>query len=121
MSLALTLAESAEFTCGNYCIDMDKIMALKEKKLYSSLWPVTKIEVRKKYPKDEGNKEIECENDNYPKCNLITVYQKEGSDGEKAAASSYVKLCRKEKEPSKINYRFFSCPISARYKGWREK
>lgn len=105
MLLATKLANSPEFSCGDVygtpktdCIDLDKVMMLKENiKKYSDFWGSSNIEIIKLYPK---NKTLtECNSINYPTCNYIKLFNKtlEGYD-----ASNFVALCRKEKDKSEI-------------------
>jgi len=96
--LVKKLASSPEFSCGSSfgtektdCIDLDKVMALKENiRDYEKFWGVSDIEIRRIYPKDE--REVICTLENYPNCNLITLMNnKKGYD-----VSNFVALCRKE-------------------------
>ena len=91
VTLASMLAGSAEFTCGDYCVDTDRLIVLKDRSAYKSFWPVVSIKVRKIYPTQ--SEEIECEKGNYPDCNLFTIYES-GKQG--GSASSFVALCRKQ-------------------------
>jgi len=96
--LASKVANSPEFTCGNAfgtqksaCVDMDKIMALKENiNDYGNFWGISNIEIIRTYPTDYNN--ITCSSSNYPNCGIIQLYDKpiSGSD-----VSNYVSLCRK--------------------------
>jgi len=97
--LVSELANSPEFSCGevykygdSYCVDEDKVMALKNMDEYSNFWDVNSIEIRKVYPSEN---EIECSKENYPDCNVIKVYSR-GSNQE-IFKSSFISLCRKEK------------------------
>jgi len=94
--LVSKLANSPEFSCGEaygnmlHCVDADKVMMLKQNPdQYQFFWGVSNIEIRKLYPKTEG--EIECTLSNYPNCNIIKFRQgREGTyDGK------FVSLCRK--------------------------
>lgn len=96
MLLVEMLADSPEFACTDYqgsgnCIDLDKIMVLKDNQKYESFWKVAGIEIIKIYP-ETGDKE--CDLNNYPDCNKITILSKEVN---KISKSSFVNLCRKEK------------------------
>jgi hypothetical protein len=106
MSLVASLADSPEFSCGeafNYgevnCIDLDKVMVLKNMKEYNGFWGINSIEIKKIYSENqELNKEIECSSENYPNCNLITIISnKDNKEG--IFKSTFVSLCKKEKNP----------------------
>ncbi|MFH1787682.1 MAG: hypothetical protein ABH811_02745 [archaeon] len=95
--LVTKLANSPEFSCGEVfgssrsnCIDADKVMALRNNiKDYSDFWGVSNIEIRKIYPKDFNRV---CDQGNYPDCNLINVFSKQGG----VSSDNFVSLCRKE-------------------------
>ncbi len=94
--ILISLANSAEFACSNgkpNCIDFDKALIMKERQEYKGFWQVDSIELRKLYPKSE--KDIECSNGNYPKCNVLKVYSKSSRDLV-PQQSTFVNLCRKE-------------------------
>jgi len=99
IALISKIAESPEFACvgdiaGNVnCIDADKLMVLKDMKVYEKFWPVEAIIIRRIYP-GEGlyENEIECTRTNYPDCNTIKLFTKEST----APISTFVALCRKE-------------------------
>ncbi len=103
--LVTKLANSPEFSCGESfgtgrtnCVDADKLMALKENsEVYLDFWGVSNIEVRKIYPPQ--TKEIECNNANYPNCNLIRI--KEG-EVRGFYNSNFVSLCRKEQNENSV-------------------
>jgi len=103
MLLLTKLAESPEFSCGEAfentktnCVDLDKVMALKNNiNIYQNFWGVNNIEVRTIYP--EIDVEILCDSQNYPNCNIIEVYSKEGAE-EGIGLSNFVSLCRKNEE-----------------------
>jgi len=86
------LSGSSEFSCGSYCIDTDKLMVLKNKKVYREFWPVSYIEVREIYP-EQGTKI--CDNINYPNCSVYDIYENEKIKS-KSAIGSFVALCRYE-------------------------
>ena len=101
IALALSIAESPELSCsGNnagQCVDFDKAMIIKNLKTFHTLWPISKLEVRRIYPSyADGNVMKECSTDSYSSCNILTIID-DNADNEKASASSFVKLCRKEK------------------------
>jgi len=95
--LALSLANSAEFSCGGAfgtvktnCIDLDKLFALKEKADdYKILWGVDGIEILRLSPEFEN----ECTDANYPDCSILKVVESEkGID-----KSAFVSVCYKAK------------------------
>lgn len=97
--LVSKVANSPEFSCGassgtqkTYCIDADKVMALKKNiNLYKDFWGKdTNIVIRRIYP--SSTKDVACELSNYPACNLINVLGQNIS-GEH---SNFISLCRKE-------------------------
>ncbi len=96
--LVSRLANSPEFSCGNSfytsvsnCIDADKVMALKNQEAkYDGFWGTSNIEIRKIYPKING--EINCTKINYPNCNIIALHA--GRVG--TYEENFVTLCRKE-------------------------
>lgn len=87
------LSDSAEFSCGSYCIDTDRMLFLKNRSVYSEFWPVSYIKLRKVYP---IKKDIECGIGNYPDCSYFNIYENKEI---KSASSvgSFVALCRYEK------------------------
>jgi hypothetical protein len=101
MLLVTKLANSPEFSCGESfggndktnCIDIDKAMILKENiAKYSNFWGVSDIEIRKIYPAE--NRDVQCTINNYPDCNLITLFSTSGAGYD---SSNFVSLCRKER------------------------
>lgn len=99
MLLASKLANSPEFSCGQAenCIDLDKIISLKEninkyKTDNKNFWGVSGIEIIRIYPAPINKKKlIECTQENYPNCDKITLISGEG-----IAPENFVSLCRKE-------------------------
>lgn len=89
VELAGMLAGSGEFSCGSYCVDMDKAMALRNRTAYKGFWKAG-IEIRKL----DSGKEKECTNSNYPDCNLIKINEEKKS----GSMSSFVSLCYRIKE-----------------------
>ncbi len=98
--LVSKLSNSPEFSCGQAfgskenCIDLDKIMVLKEninkyKTSDKNFWGVSGIEIIKIYPENSGS--TECASQNYPDCNKITLISGTGF-----SAENFVSLCRKE-------------------------
>ena len=100
VTLAMKLANSPEFSCGQSfgssrtsCVDADKVMALKmNSEKYENFWGIEEIEIRKIYP--ESEEDINCNLANYPNCNLIKMFSEEipGS-----GTKNFISLCRKEK------------------------
>jgi hypothetical protein len=97
--LVSKLANSPEFSCGKAfgtektdCIDLDKVMMLKEENImrYINFWGVSNIEIRRIYPE---NKNISCTIQNYPKCDTIKLISTSNAGYDK---SNFVALCRKE-------------------------
>lgn len=96
MLLASKLTNSPEFSCRQTenCIDLDKAIVLKNnvnkyKTGNKNFWGVSGIEIIKIYPKESGF--IECNSQNYPDCNKITIISGQG-----IAPENFVSLCRKE-------------------------
>lgn len=103
VGLALTISDSPELTCGVQCVDYDKAIVLKNTRLFESLWPVSSVQIRKVYPNSVGKTIIECNSGNYDNCNLLVIENKaiKPSGG---VASSFIKLCRKEKNAAGYTY-----------------
>ena len=93
ITVASVLGDSAEFVYKEYSIDTDKLIVLKEKQAYKDFWPFAYIEVRKAGKQAEENP-VECTKENYPNCNLYTVYDKNKASTREA--KSFVALCRRE-------------------------
>ena len=107
--LVSKLANSPELSCGEAfegkkiidCVDADKVMGIKKDHAkYRRFWGVSNIEIRKIYPKLEG--EVECSEANYPKeCNLIRIWPR--VEGENyTSIANYVSLCSKYPKESKV-------------------
>jgi len=98
ISMAQILASTPEFTCGDYCIDTDRLMVLINRSAYmnSKFWAVSKIEIIEMYPR-EGN--TICNFMNYPDCDIYKVYElnEKGS-----SVDSFVSLCRREEREGSI-------------------
>lgn len=107
------LASSAEFSCGDYCVDADRLMQLNKRTAYKDFFGLESIEVRTIYPKN--TKEILCTESNYPNCNLIKAFSKPGESGERTA-SSYVALCGRVKDS---NYVYYKCDIAKIIVGYK--
>lgn len=97
--LVTKLSNSPEFSCGSafgttriHCVDLDKVMVLKQNiNKYSNFWDVKNIEIRKIYPSEED--EIHCNLENYPNCNIIELIP-DAREG--VGIANFVSLCRKE-------------------------
>lgn len=99
IGLANMLSGSAEFTCGDYCIDADRAMVLRKRQAYASLWKVNSIKTRTVSNK---TKDTICTEANYPDCNEIVVYKK---GNEETTVYSYVSLCKRVKEKEYVEYK----------------
>jgi len=111
VEMANFLASSAEFSCGSYCIDADRVMVLGKRNAYRNFFGLESIELRVVYP--SNNTEILCTDSNYPDCNYIKVFSK--SQGEKTA-SSFVSLCHRINEKS---YVYYKCEIGKIIVGYK--
>lgn len=105
--LVTKLANSPEFSCGSAfgsnrinCIDLDKVMMLKDIKDYEEFWGVGKIEIRKIYPINGSNENEECTVANYQECGVIEVLSKDVNL--QPASSNYVSLCKKDSYDGEI-------------------
>jgi hypothetical protein len=121
--MASRIASSPEFSCGEVyggvktdCIDLDKVMALKENiDKYSKFWGVSNIQIKRIYPPlliNNQPREVECTRANYPRCNLIEVISNSDSGYDRF---NYVILCRKERYKNDIVNRCEMGQIILRY------
>jgi len=107
--LVQKLANSPEFSCGGAfgtektnCVDLDKVWALKSKiNDYSGFWDIKGIEILKIYPSSTG----ECSSSNFPNCEHLTILNSGALGVDK---STFVSLCRKESDGSRI---FDKCEV----------
>ncbi len=83
------------------CIDLDKVLLLKERNSYKGFWDFDYLAIGKIYPSSEG----ECLKENYPNCATITLINKSSDVG--AITRSFVSICRWES--SKEGY--FKCEM----------
>ena len=90
------MAGTAEFAftakdCGS-CVDLDKVLMLKERTSYKGFWKnIALLQIARVYPTYENK---ECTRQNYPNCDTITLFEEnKGLVGHKA----FVALCRYEK------------------------
>lgn len=104
IALVNTLASSAEFSCGAYCVDADRAMVLAKRTAYKNFFGLESIEIRTIYP--ANNKEVLCTESSYPNCNLIKIFSK--GKGENTA-SSFISLCKRINENS---YIYYKCEIA---------
>lgn len=95
--LVRKLAGTPEFAwtsedCAS-CVDLDKIMALKNRTSYRNLWgeSITLLQIRRVYP--SPGEEIECTNGNYPACTKITLLDKRENY---TSEDAFVALCHIE-------------------------
>lgn len=68
------------------CVDLDKIMVLKNRTSYQGFFDFPFLQIEKIYPKSEG----ECTKQNYPDCGTITLIKEKNY----IAHSAFVALCR---------------------------
>ncbi len=102
--LVTKLSNSPEFSCGEAfgtrktnCVDMDKVMMLKENlQDYDKFWGELNIEIRIICPKQ--TREIPCTLENYPDCNYIQL----GEGDISGDFSNFVAFCRKERNGNQI-------------------
>jgi len=99
-------AYSPEFNYNEQnCIDADKLIGFVKKESqdhnYEKFWDFTSIKVIKEsgFNKSEGEM-IECNAGNYPDCDIFILYDKTPLN--EVSVSSYIALCKKEKENSYI-------------------
>lgn len=105
-NLVTALSNAPEFSCqnafdnsGTHCIDLDKVMALKNNiDKYGRYWGknIENIEIRKIYPVENT---VLCTTQNYPNCNTIRIYNSEVNG---TYFNNYVAICRKANEEGKI-------------------
>jgi len=112
LSTVAKLADTAEFSCGkSLCIDTDKLIVMQNRKAYEGFWPMTSLSVVKIFPKQ--TQEIKCTKENYPDCNVFDIYDTEGN---KETVSTFVSLCRKEKQKG---YWYDKCEIGKIIAGFK--
>ena len=70
------------------CVDLDKVLVLKEQKVYSGFWGVPFLKFR---ILDGNTKDIECTRQNYPQCNTISLVN---SSDSYRANRAFAALCR---------------------------
>jgi hypothetical protein len=112
IELANNLVDSAEFSCGSYCVDADRAMVLGNKSVYKSLWQVSSIKIR---TISNSSKDVACTKTNYPDCNLIKVYDKKVAE---TTVYSYVSVC---KRVSQMEYVEYNCELGKFIIGYETK
>jgi hypothetical protein len=100
IGMANSLVDSAEFTCGAYCVDADRAMVLRKRGVYGNLWQVSSIKIRS--ISDGSEKDVLCTESTYPNCNLIKVFDK-GQGG--VSVYSYVSVCKRVREKEYVEYK----------------
>jgi hypothetical protein len=111
--LVMKLASTAEFSFSiracSTCVDMDKVLVLKDfNKTYSGFWGLGYLQIERVYPKGvEG----ECNKANYPNCKTITLVD---SKEYETPAQAYVSLC-KWTEAADSGY--YKCELGRIYAG----
>ncbi len=105
------IAKTPEFYCGageQTCIDTDKIIMLKNAPEFKDYWDVGGLVIKKVYPIEEANREVECAPGNYyTGCGKFTIKAPDASQGYNEIYS-YVSLCRKE---LKAGYVYDKCEL----------
>lgn len=110
ISIASRLAGNTEFSCGkDYCINSDKLMALKNMPVYNGLWGVSSIEVWKL-----GNESRECSLSNYPNCGVFKVI--DNNESNQVFIPLFVSICRKAYEN---NYIYDKCELGKLLIGYK--
>jgi hypothetical protein len=100
LSAIKNLASSPEFYCATSkvnCVDFDKAMALSNNPNYAKFYSFAKLSIIKSsaFKKSEDSM-VKCTMANYPDCEEIVILDKNIEN--KKSVSSYVALCRTERE-----------------------
>jgi len=96
LQMVRTLKSTPEFawtadSC-HACVDLDKVLALKDQRVYNGFWNIPFLKVRLL----DGNiKDVECTRSNYPDCNTISLVNQSTSYRSDRA---YAALCRLTEE-----------------------
>jgi hypothetical protein len=70
------------------CIDLDKAFIIKNRDTYQNFWEgISLLQIERIYPTYQSN---ECDSQNYPRCNKVTLVKEENYE----SFESYVSLCR---------------------------
>ncbi len=91
------IAGTPEFIWSNWedcasCIDLDKVKFLKGRTQYQEFWQdISLLKVVRVYPLYDSD---ECAAANYPRCNSITLIEKENFE----AYEAFVSLCRYDED-----------------------
>ncbi len=120
VNLVLRLTNLPEFKCSGeraYCIDAEKAIILKNKEEYNNLelWGIKDIIIKKLYPKNREEEDIECNMANFPDCSIIKI----NTDKEQEQFSSYAALCRKANSDEIGNYE--KCELALVMVGLKEE
>jgi len=105
VSSMIRLADSPELGCGDerLCIDVDKVVAIKDNPNFERYWEIDGLVIKKIYP--VINNTIECDVGNYKNCNTFTLKQ---PSSESSSVSSFVSLCSQESESG---YSYDKCEV----------
>jgi len=98
VSLLRVVANMPELSCGDLCLDEDKLMIM-SKENYDDFWPVLSIKVLKL----NSNKLIKCP---APNCNYYEIY--DSGKKEEESYSEYISICR---TINKQGYNYEKCDI----------
>jgi len=91
------------------CIDLDKVLMLKEKTSYKNFWNLDFLKIEKLYPITESKDgKEECTKLNYPNCKTITLIETEDFG---SPHSAFVALCRYEQS----NGGYIKCELGIIY------
>lgn len=83
----------SEFSCGSYCIDMDRMLVFKNKTQYKDFFPndIAYIKIAK-----ISKEEKECNKMNYPNCSYFKFeYRKSNKT---SGEGSFISLCRHDEK-----------------------
>ena len=93
------------------CIDMDKVLMLKDRESYQGFWKdVPLLRIERVHPTYSGE---ECSDQTYPECDKLTIIN--SSESNLVAFKSFVSLCRYE--PSEKYYKCDLGKIVMAYEG----
>ena len=87
--VARKLADIPEFSAGcTGCIDLEKVLAVKNMKIYKNFWDIDYLMVEITYPNKTNR---ECTEATYPNCNTIIVVNNTKSFG--TTSTAFVAIC----------------------------
>ena len=91
------LAGSAEFSCGKpNCVDGDKLVGMARNDDYRFFWPTFEsLSIIRESGIGKSTGLIECNIATYPNCDEYVIFDRGGN---KTTTSSFIALCRLEKE-----------------------